>query len=879
LNPETHDAKVLPNSLLPQFDCRLPAWCFAGFMLLVAHGGLCAAADDAPAPAASRLLVQPASLELASLDDRHGLLVTAVDESGGAPSAGFAAMPAALADVTDRATFESRQPSVATVSPNGQVAPVGDGQTQIAVSYGGQTAVVDVVVRGAAEARQPSFVNDVSPLLTRLGCNQGACHGKLAGQNGFRLSLRGYAPESDFEWITREYSGRRVSRLVAADSLLLRKPAGQAPHGGGQLMTTDSRAYRTLLEWVRAGMPGPVKPGPVNEEPRVERLEVLPGDRALRVGQQQPLLVLARYSDGPARDVTWLARYDSNDPGMLAVSADGGVHLLRHGETSVRVSFQGLVAVATFTAPYDRAIAPAALAERNNFIDDHVCAKLAALRIAPSAPASDAEFVRRVFLDAIGTLPTADEVRAFLADGGTGSGGAAKRARLIEQLLNRPEFVDFWTLQLADLLQNRKERDHDVRGTKGVRAFRQWLRGQVAANVPWNELARRVLTATGTSRDAPAVGYYVVTVGEQEADKSEAAASVAQAFLGLRVGCAKCHNHPLEKFTQDDYYHFAAFFSRVKLNRQEPRRGPTELLVSHRDPNQNSQPIGTHQPRTGEFLKPRPLDRAPMEIVPGEDPRLKLVEWMTAPTNEYFAGAIVNRVWRHYLGVGLVEPVDDLRATNPPSNPALWKALIDEFVSHGYDLRHLMRVILNSRAYQRGSATLPENESDARYYSHYLTRRLPAEVLCDALSQTTGIPDHFPGYPEGLRAIQLPDPGAESYFLTIFGRSERVTACACERNGEVTLPQLLHLQNSDALLGKITADEGRLAELLKRYADNGPVNNGPVIEELFLSTLSRIPVETERTAIEQALAGGDRTEVFRDLLWALLNSKEFAFNH
>lgn len=719
-----------------------------------------------------------------------------------------------------------------------------------------------------AVTRPPSFLNDVMPLFTRLGCNQGACHGKGSGQNGFRLSLRGYAPEQDYEWLTREFDGRRVSATAPEESLLLRKPLGLAPHEGGTLFSVGSQPHQVLLAWLRAGMPGPRK-----TDPDVRKLVILPGNRTLRPGQQLQLAVRAEYSDGQTRDVTWLSKFDSNDPGMAEVDADGKVRIRRAGETAIRASFQGLVAVVIVTAPFDTPVEPGRLAPRNNFIDEHVFNKLAALRIEPSEVCGDAEFLRRAFLDTIGVLPTPAEVRAFQADK-----QPDRRARLIDRLLERPEFVDYWALQLGDLFQNRKERDHDVRGTKGVRAFHEWLRKQVAANRPWDELARDVLTATGNVNDNPAVGYFIVTVGEhQEPHRSEVAASVAQAFLGTRIGCAQCHNHPLEKYTQDDYYHFAGFFSRIRLQRHDWKSGkPTILHVRGKNPKENEAkaPVGVVQPRTGEFLKPQPLDRSQPTITPGADPRVALAAWITDPKNEYFSGAMVNRLWRHFLGVGLVEPVDDLRASNPPTNPELWVALNKEFVAHRFDLKHLMRLILNSRTYQLAAATRPGNRADAKFYSHYYARRLPAEVLLDALSQSTGVPDHFPGYPVGLRAGQLPDPGLSSYFLSLFGRSERVTACACERNGEVTMPQLLHLQNGASVIEKIRSGEGRLAQFLKVSKAEDEI-----IEELFLASLSRWPADKERDAIRQALAEGGKEEVFRDVFWALLNSKEFSFNH
>ncbi len=714
----------------------------------------------------------------------------------------------------------------------------------------------------------PSFLNDVMPLFTRLGCNQGACHGKGAGQNGFRLSLRGYAPEMDYLSLTREFHGRRVNPAAPEESLLLRKPLGLAPHEGGTLFSSGSRPHRVLLAWLHAGMPGPNK-----ADPNPLRLAIEPARRKMRPGDEQPLKVRAEYSDGRTRDVTWLCKFDSNDPGMAEVDADGVVRARRHGETAVRVSFQGLVAVAIVTSPFEQAVDPARLSQHHNFIDKHAFKKLGELHIEPSDLCDDAVFVRRAFLDTLGVLPTPSEVRAFLADK-----RPDRRALLIDRLLERPEFVDYWALQWSDLLQNRRERDHDVRGVKGVRAFHEWLRKQVAANRPWDELARAVLTADGSVNDHPAIGYFIVTVGEhREAEKSEVAASVAQALLGTRIGCAQCHNHPLEKYTQDDYYHFAAFFSRLRLERHEPKSGkPTllHILGKNAADKEAKSPIGVVQPRTGQFLKPQPLDRSAMALAPGDDPRSALAKWITDPKNEYFSGAMVNRLWRHFFGIGLVEPVDDLRASNPPTNPELWLALNREFVEHRFDLKHLMRQILNSRLYQLASATRPGNRGDRKFYSHYYARRLPAEVLLDALSQSTGVPDSFPGYPLGLRAGQLPDPGLSSYFLSLFGRSERVTACACERNGEVTMPQLLHLQNGSSVVEKIQSGDGRLTRWLK-----SKVGDDEIMEEIWLSALSRLPSAKERTAVHQMLKTGNKEEVYRDLFWAILNSKEFSFNH
>jgi hypothetical protein len=712
----------------------------------------------------------------------------------------------------------------------------------------------------------PSFDTDIIPLLTKAGCNQGACHGKGAGQNGFRLSLHGFAPEQDYAWLTREFGGRRIDRTKPEESLLLRKATAQTPHEGGRLFAPTSREYQLLLNWLKGGYPGPNK-----NALRISKLELTPAASVLKPGEAVQLTATATFADGTKRDVTWLTKFDSNDPAYLAVSPAGKAKALRNGASAVRAMYLTEVAVTAITMPFDRPVDETRFAGGNNFVDTHVFAKLKELRIEPSDPCTDEEFIRRAFLDACGILPTANEVTTFVADP-----DPKKRAKLIDAVLARPEFTDYWALQLGDLFQNRRERDHDVRGVKGVRQFHDWLRKQVAANRSWATIARDVLTATGSNTENPAVGYYIVTVGEQRhGENSDAPESVAQALLGTRIGCARCHNHPLERYTQDDFYHFAAYFSRVRLERKEAKMGPTVLVVGHPDQNQNKNPVGVSQPRTGMFMKAQPLDRTARDVKPGDDPRVDLARWITDPNNESFTGAMVNRVWRHYMGVGLVEPVDDLRATNPPTNPALWKALNKEFVDSKYDLRDLMRVILNSRAYQLSSATRPGNETDARFYSHYTARRLPAEVLLDAICDATGVPERFDGYPVGVRAVQVPDPGSALYFLRAFGRSERVTACACERTGDVSLPNVLHLICGETVTSKLNSARSWLAVRLKEQPDDGKL-----LDELFLRAYARKPGAEERGKVLALLKDKDapREELFRDVFWALLNSKEFLFN-
>jgi hypothetical protein len=540
----------------------------AAMLAVFLAGSLIPALWAAP-PKISKLLVQPASIELRGADDEHGIIVTAITASGDS------------LDVTKQARFTSPQAKIVTVSETGGCRAQSDGHAEVLVSFGGKTERVTISVTNSSLRSAPSFRQDVLPVLTRAGCNAGACHGKLAGQNTFKLSLRAFAPEWDIDWLSKEVHSRRIDYAFPEESLLVQKPLGRVPHEGGVRFGEGSRYHRTLVDWILARAPGPN-----TNETDAARIEVLPGQRTMRPGDRQQLLVRACYADGRVRDVTWLTQFFSNDETTLAVTPDGLVKALRFGQAPVRAHFQGQVEVVMFTMPYTNKVSTGAFAAKNNVIDEQVMAKLKALRVPPSAPCDDNTFVRRASLDIIGTLPSPDEVRAFIADK-----RRDKRARLIEDLLQRPEYVDYWTLQFADLLQNRKERDHDVRGTKGVRSFQAWLRTQVAANRPWNELARELITASGDSVAHPEIGYYVTLVGEKKAEESEITDGVAQAFLGSRIGCAKCHNHPLEKFTQDDYYHFAAFFSRVSLKRVEPMNGASALLAESKEETEQKKKI------------------------------------------------------------------------------------------------------------------------------------------------------------------------------------------------------------------------------------------------------------------------------------------------
>lgn len=865
---------------------------------------LCAGAKLNAAPGA-KLVVQPEKIELIGAAAQHGFLATFIDAEG------------RTTDVTLKCRYVTENKGIATISADSICRGVGDGTTTIRAEYDGLEARAAVTVTDAKTVLPISFRQDVIPVLTKAGCNMGSCHGKLAGQNGFRLSLRGYAPEWDYDSLVGELNSRRIDFAEPQKSLLLRKPMGEVPHEGGRRFAENSRFADVLLDWIKSRAPGPDA-----TEADAQSLDILPGSRMLKVGQTQQLLVIAHWPDGRSRDVTWLSQFFSNDASVVGVSDNGQVTSLRSGSTSVRVHFQGLVSVVKFTTPFDNRVDPSVFATKNNEIDQHVFGLLESLHLPPSPLCDDATFIRRAFIDTIGALPSATEARTFLADS-----SSDKRSRLIDDLLQRPEYADYWALQMADLLQNRRERDHDVRGVKGVRSMHNWIREQMAKNRPWNEMTRDLLTGTGDAVHHPEIGYFIVLIGEnQNIEESDVTDSVAQAFLGTRMGCARCHNHPMERYTQDDYYHFAAFFARTTLRRAEPGKGVTTLLAESRDEENvekqiednakkiaaaedealaskpadqkkseanltsllkreqdlyaeknrdRLRPMMVNQPRTGKPMAPQPLDRSPTEIPPGDDARKELVAWVTNPKNDYFSGAMVNRLWKHFMGIGLVEPVDDLRASNPPSNPELMACLRREFVSSGFDLKHVMRLILNSRTYQLSSVTSAENEKDPHYFSHFYVRRLESEVMADAVSSATGVPASYPGYPLGMRAVQVPDPAVNSYFLSLFGRSERITACACGRSGDITLPQLLHLNNGDDVLDRIRAADGRLTAILADHKDDGEA-----CDEIFLATLARFPSTGERQAMAKALAAGDpREDVYRDLMWALLNAKEFAFNH
>lgn len=763
-------------------------------------------------------------------------------------------------DVTGNAKFSSTNPQVAEVSASGIVTPVSDGQATIRAEVEGRSVETPVEIKGAKTAEPWSFRHDVQTVLTKSACNMGACHGAQAGKKGFKLALRGYDHFMDYNTLTRQSKGRRVSLADPAHSLILLKATGAIPHGGGTRFDDDSLEYRIISEWIAEGAPPPR-----DGDPTVTALDIFPRQVTLDQGKSQQILVRARYSDGRQRDVTRWAKYTSTEVGVATIDDVGKVAVTGRGEAAITVWFASKVTVATISIPYEKPVPDEVFAQsaRSNFIDELVLDKLKRLKIPPSGTASDGEFLRRAFLDTLGVLPTVDEAKAFLADAAPN-----KRTKLIDHLLDRPEYVDYWSYKWSDLLLVSTKR---LKGP-AVWSFYNWVRQAVEANRPWDQFAREIVTASGSTIDNGAANYFVL---HKDAKLLNEATTLT--FLGLSIGCAQCHDHPLERWTLDDYYGMANLFARV---RSKDGTIDGESIVF---------PVSTgdvkHPTRLGVPV-PRPLDGQPFDPGDGHDRRAHLAKWLTAPENPYFGKALANRVWANYLGRGLVEMVDDLRATNPSSNEVLLAALADEFVKHKYDVKHLIRTIMNSAAYQRSPQATAENGADDRFYSHFLVKRLSAEAMLDALSQVTGVPTEFPDYPKGLRALQLPDNNVTSYFLSAFGRPAREFTCECERSAEASITQTLHLANGKTLNDKLKAPDN----VVKHWLDE-KLPDAEVVDRIYLSALARYasPVEKERlvAALAEAVSAAPddaaktvaRRETLEDILWAVLTSKEFLFVH
>lgn len=724
--------------------------------------------------------------------------------------------------------------------------------------------LLTVLLRSGDAAERPvSFVNDVMPVLTKAGCNVGVCHAKAGGgQNGFQLSLLGFEPLEDFEHLAKEGHSRRLFFAAPDRSLLLLKGSGKMPHGGGVRLDPSAEGFALLVEWIRQGAPWGS-----DAEPQLVSFEVQPASGSVkRLGDQQ-LKSLARYSDGSVRDVTELALYESNDNGMADVTPRGLVKVLDvTGNVAVMVRYQGKVAVFRASVPLGATVAN--LPAPRNFVDQHVFANLKELGIPPSQVCDDATFLRRVTLDIAGRPPTADEAMAFLA-----SSDENKRDALIDTLLRSPDYADFFANKWTALLKNRRDDTSDIVSNF---AFHAWVRDSLLANKPYDQFVRELLGATGTVIGNPPVAWY-----KRVKEPKQQIEDVAQLFLGVRMQCAQCHHHPFERWSQDDYYSLAAFFSQVG---RKPSSTRGEDLIFHK----RGIAVANNM-KTGVPLKPAALGDSIPEIAADEDPRLRLADWMGSKHNPFFAKSLVNRYWKHFFQRGLIEPEDDIRDTNPPTNPALLAALEKHFIDSGFDLKELVRVITRSRAYQLSEVPNEQNLADRQNYSRYYPRRLQAEVLLDAIDQLAGTQTDFTNLPPGTRAVALPDNSynRSSPFLRVFGRPEGESVCECERVQSSSLAQSLHLINAPDVKAKLAAPNGRAERLAK---EEKPVE--AKIRELYLAAFSREPRPNElQTAVEylgepRLSADGKpmdsvqaSRENFQDLIWALINTKEFLFNH
>jgi hypothetical protein len=713
------------------------------------------------------------------------------------------------------------------------------------------SALSSATVR-ADEPAHYSFRNHVQPVLAKFGCSSGACHGAAAGQNGFKLSLRGYDDLGDWRALTRGAMGRRIVPQDPSASLLLQKPTGAVPHKGGVKFAPDSLEFRVLAEWIADGAPPPK-----DDDPRIVRIEVVPPQVTLKAGDEHQMVVKAHFTDGSVSDVTRWVKYTAANTAVATVDdATGRVKVVGAGEGAITAWYLSKIAIATVTSPYPNQVAPDTFAKapRRNFIDERVLEKLAGLNLPPAERCTDGEFLRRAFLDTVGVLPTQAETQKFLADP-----SPDKRDRLIESLLNRPEFVDYWTYKWCDLLLVNSK---NLQGPT-MWSYYNWVRNHVALNTPWDRFARELVTARGSSAENGAAAFYAL-----HDDPMEMSETVTLTFMGTSINCAKCHNHPMEKWTNDQYYAMANLFSRVRSK----NGAAGDVVVFHAADGELAQPL------TGKPQRPKPLEGAPLPPDFAGDRREALADWLCSPNNPAFARAVVNRVWANFMGVGLVEAVDDMRETNPPSNEKLLAALAERLVQDHYDLKSLMRLILQSETYQRSSAPAAGSEKDTRFYSHYYPRRLMAEVMLDGFSQVTGAPTQFKDMPPGWRALQLPDSNIDSYFLESFGRAERKLTCECERTEEPSVAQVLHIANGDTGNQKLKQPNNRLDQQIAAGA-----TDEKIVEEAYVSALCRAPTEQEKKQILAVLAEAkadpkQRRDAIEDVYWSILSSKEFLFN-
>jgi hypothetical protein len=820
--------------------------------LALAVGGTAVAAAPEPKGlgdpgALQSLRVEPAAgagVVIHGRDGRQQVYVTGEYASG------------QLRDHTHEVKYAAQPEGIVAVDDTGLVTPLADGEAKVlATGEGGQTAELSVRVEGFANPRPINFGNQIVPIFTKLGCNSGGCHGKASGQNGFKLSLLGFYPDEDYEFLVMEARGRRIFPTAPGESLLLTKPTGAVPHGGGKRMDVDSYEYRLIRRWIEQGLPKGSA-----EDPVVTRIECLPRGRLMDRGAEQQITVQATYSDGRTEDVTRMALFEANDTEMAEATSTGLIKTLDlAGEVAIMARYQGQVSTFRATIPLgaDLGTLPAAA----NLVDEHVFNKLRVLGIPPSQLADDATFLRRVYTDITGSLPTGPEAEAFLADP-----DPEKRNKVIDRLLDSPEYADFFANKWNLVLRNKKRQNDDLSGTY---KFYRWIWLSLYENKPYDQFVREIVAASGDAAYNPPVIWY-----REVNESNEQVEDTAQLFLGLRIQCARCHHHPFEKWSQNDYYGFAAFFSRVgqKNLALQPTPGTRDRRIFH-----NEGAAAAQNPRNGQSLKPTGLGSDPLDIPDDRDPRQYLADWMAASDNPFFAKALVNRYWKHFFSRGIVEPEDDMRETNPPSNPELLDALSQHFIQSSFDLKELIRTICRSQTYQLSALPNDYNLKDKQNFSRYYPRRLPAEVLYDAFHQVTATDQNYNGLPPGTTAVQMPDPSVGPYFLKVFGQPQADTACECERSQEANLAQSLHLLNSSEVQNKISSGNGRAA-LLANEKDRP---HEARIRELYLWVYSREPQPDEMQIALAHIAKHeqDPKTAYEDILWALVNTKEFLFNH
>lgn len=812
--------------------------------LTFAFSGFAPAEDVSTRSSTAAISVNPSSATLTGRLDRFQIQVSLPDSSR---------------DLTREATYTVTPESLATIDASGQVTPLRNGEGRILVAHGDARIEIQLAITNV-ESDEVSFAEQIIPVLTKAGCNQGACHASQYGKGNFKLSLLGFAPEQDHPQFVRDWRQRRVSFIAPAESLVLKKAMLEVSHGGGQRFRRGSFEHTALLDWLKANAPGVKK-----DEARVVGMTVEPVERVYRQNESQQLRVVAKYGNGTERDVTHIARYDSMGEGVAVVDAMGLVTAMGPGQAPIMIRYQGQAKVSVVLQPKRDEVDLSGFVAKN-FIDQEVRRHWQRLGMKPTGLCSDEVFLRRAFLDSIGTQPTPEKIEAFLK-----SDVPDKREQLVDELLGLTgdssrdiygnEFSAYWALKWGDLLRNNRNKV----GDGGMWAFYNWMRASFRENKPFDQFVWEIITAQGSIyANGPANFYKIATTPEDLAE------TTAQVFLGVRLQCAKCHHHPFEVYSQADYYGLAAYFTRVgtksssdfgALGRDSVVMVTSSGSISH--------------PRTRKTMQPTPLQGEPSNLDGVRDYRRPFAEWLTSPENDLFSRNVVNRFWGYFLGQGLVEPIDDLRATNPASIPSLLDVLAADFTKSGFNVRHLLRTIMTSRTYQLDSTPLPENVSDTRLHLHYNVKRLPAEVLLDAIDHACGTRERFTGVPLGTRAIELPDSNYPSYFLDTTGRPQRVITCECERTSSPNLASVLHLINGDLMQRKLLDRNGRIAKFLAEKPDPNDA-----IRECYLVTFCRQPSDEElqyaREFFDRAKSPQDG---YQDILWALMNSREFAFNH